>query len=75
MADERDPSTHYEILGHVAHKLHYTKIDRIGINSSSVNITSWGKSPKMCRHWKHADQMEVHCALVALKDIHRKKLG
>jgi hypothetical protein len=46
LAGEMDPSTYYERFGHVVHRLHYSKNDRVVRNSPS-EITSWEKSPKM----------------------------
>jgi hypothetical protein len=41
MTDAKDPPALYKIFGHVAHKLHYSKVDTIGRNTTIVKLTSW----------------------------------
>jgi hypothetical protein len=60
MADERDPSNLYKLFGHVTHKLHFFKVDRIGRNGTGAKLTSQGKSLKMCRSWKQTDRIGLH---------------
>jgi hypothetical protein len=42
LAYERYPSTLQKLFGHVANKLHYSKVDTIGGNSTSVHLISGG---------------------------------
>jgi hypothetical protein len=42
MANERDPSTLYELFGHVAHGIHYSTGDPIGRISTSEKLISEG---------------------------------
>jgi hypothetical protein len=58
MEYESNQSTLYKMLEHVAHKLHYSKVDTIGRNITSVLLTSWENSLQMCRSCKHTSQME-----------------
>jgi hypothetical protein len=61
-----------KLLGHDAHKWHYSKVDTIGENRTSVQLNSGGDSLKMCRSCKNTDCMAHHQFLVASKEIHTK---
>jgi hypothetical protein len=75
MEDGRDTSTLYSHFEHDANKCHTSKVDKLGRNSTSVKLNSWGKSLNMCRCWKHIYWIAFNRSLMSFKEIHQKNNG
>jgi hypothetical protein len=72
MTDSGDASTFYELFGHFAHKLHYSKVYTIRRDIQCVKISSWNNHDNMGRSWKQTLAMTHNRSLMASKDINNK---